>query len=78
MSKRIETDLKTFIKFWTVPLLIGIAIFAITKSLTGLVIIGLSIFLALALRPLVNKVNGFFTKHFGRNEKHQTVSAVFA
>lgn len=78
MSKQIETDLKTFIKFWTVPLLIGVAIFAITKSLTGLVIIGLSIFLALALRPLVNKVNGFFTKHFGKNEKHQTVSAIFA
>lgn len=78
MSKQIETDLKTFIKFWLVPLLIGIAIFAIFKALTGLVIIGLSIFLALALRPLVNKVNGFFTKHFGKSDKHQTMSAIFA
>lgn len=78
MSKQIETDFKTFVKFWLVPLLIGIAIFVIFKALTGLIIIGLSIFLALALRPLVNAVNRFFTKHFGKNEKHQTVSAVFA
>ena len=78
MSKQIETDFKTFIKFWLVPLLIGIAIFVIYKALTGLIIIGLSIFLALALRPLVNTVNRFFTKHFGKSEKHQTLSAVFA
>ena len=78
MTKQVETDLKTFIKFWTVPLIIIAALFIIFKALTGLVIIGLSIFLALALRPLVNKVNGFFTKLFGKNDKHQTVSAVFA
>ena len=78
MAKQIETDLKTFIKFWLVPLLIGITIFVIYKALTGLIIIGLSIFLALALRPLVNRVNRFFTKHFGKSEKHQTLSAVFA
>lgn len=78
MSKQIETDLKTFIKFWTVPLIIIGVLFFVYKSLTGLIVIGLSIFLALALRPLVNKVNGFFTKHFGKSEKHQTLSAVFA
>ncbi len=78
MTKQVETDLKTFIKFWTVPLIIIVALFIIFKALNGLVIIGLSIFLALALRPLVNKVNGFFTKLFGKNDKHQTVSAVFA
>ena len=44
----------------------------------GLVIIGISIFLALALRPLVRRVNNFFTKHFGKDKKHQTVSAVMA
>lgn len=78
MTKQVETDLKTFIKFWTVPLIIIGALFIIFKALTGLIIIGLSIFLALALRPLVYKVNGFFTKIFGKNDKHQTVSAVFA
>jgi predicted PurR-regulated permease PerM len=46
--------------------------------LTGLIIIGISIFLALALKPLVRKVNDFFTKHLGKDRKHQTVSAVMA
>ena len=78
MSKQIETDWRTFIKFWSVPLIIVATLLIIYKALTGLIIIGISIFLALALRPLVNKVNDFFTKHFGKDKKHQTLSAVFA
>lgn len=78
MAKQIETDLKTFTKFWLVPLGILLALLFIDKALTGLIIIGASIFLALALRPLVRKVNDFFTKHFGKDKKHQTLSAVFA
>ncbi len=78
MSKTIETDLRTFIKFWLVPLGIVAVIFLIEKAITGLVIIGISIFLALALKPLVRKVNRFFTRHFGKDKKHQTTSAVLA
>ena len=78
MSKRIETDWQTFIKFWLVPLIIAGVLFFMYKALTGLIIIGISIFLALALKPLVRKVNHFFTKHFGKDKKHQTLSAVFA
>lgn len=78
MAKTIETDLKTFTKFWLVPLGIMLILLFIDKALTGLIIIGASIFLALALRPLVHKVNNFFTKHFGKDKKHQTLSAVFA
>lgn len=78
MPKQIETDLRTFVKFWLVPLGIGITIFVLYKALMGLIIIGISIFLALALKPLVRKVNNFFTKHFGRDKKHKTLSAVFA
>lgn len=78
MSKNFETDLKTFIKFWLVPLGIAVLIFVLYKALTGLIIIGGAIFLALALKPLVRKVNDFFTKHFGKDKKHQTLSAVFA
>lgn len=78
MAKTIETDLKTFTKFWLVPLGIILVLLFIDKALTGLIIIGASIFLALALRPLVRKVNDFFTKHFGKDKKHQTLSAVFA
>ena len=79
MAKRlVETDLRTFIKFWLVPLGIAALIFFIYKALTGLIIIGASIFLALALKPLVRKVNGLFKKIFGRDKKHQTISVVFA
>lgn len=78
MSKKIETDLRTFIKFWLVPLGIIAVIFFIEKAIIGLVIIGISIFLALALKPLVRKVNNFFNKHFGKDKKHQTASAVLA
>lgn len=78
MSKTIETDLRTFVKFWLVPLGICALLFVLYKALTGLIIIGVSIFLALALKPLVRKVNSFFTKHFGKDKKHQTMSAVFA
>lgn len=78
MSKKIETDTWTFIKFWAIPVLAYLLYLFLGKAIEGLVVIGISIFLALALRPLVHKVNGFFTKHFGKDEKHRTVSAVFA
>ena len=78
MTKKIETDWQTFIKFWVVPLIILGVLFVLYKALVGLIIIGVSILLALALKPLVRKVNNFFTKHFGKDKKHQTLSAVFA
>ena len=78
MSKLIETDTRTFVKFWSIPLVIAIVIMILYQALTGLIIIGISIFLALALKPLVRKVNNFFTKHFGTEKKHQTASAVLA
>lgn len=78
MSKVIETDTRTFVKFWSIPLIILIILFILDKALTGLIVIGISIFLALALKPLVNKVNNFFTKHFGTEKKHQTISAALA
>lgn len=78
MSKKIETDWKTFVKFWLVPLIIAVVLLFLYKAITGLVIIGISIFLALALKPLVRKVNNFFSKHFGNDKKHRTLSAIFA
>lgn len=78
MTKTIETDLKTFVKFWLVPLGIVLMIMFLYSALTGLIIVGISIFLALALKPLVKRVNNFFTRHFGTEKKHQTLSAVLA
>lgn len=78
MAKKIETDLNTFIKFWLVPLGIMLMIFFIYKASVGLLVVGASIFLALALKPLVRKVNNFFIRCFGKDKKHQTLSAVMA
>lgn len=78
MSKTIETDLHTFIKFWLVPVGILLLIVFLSTASTGLIIVGASIFLALALKPLVRKVNSFFTRCFGSDKKHQTLSAVMA
>ena len=78
MKKLIETDLQTFIKFWLVPLGIALAILFLWKASVGLIMIGISIFLALALRPLVRRVDLFLQKHFGTNKKHNTASAILA
>lgn len=78
MSKKIETDTWSFIKFWAIPCIAYLLYCFINSAASGLIIIGVSIFLALALKPLVRKVNNFFTKHFGSDRKHQTTSAVLA
>lgn len=78
MSKQIETDMKTFTKFWLVPLIIAFLLLFLYKAATGLIIVGISIFLALALKPLVHKVNQFFSKCFGNDKKHRSLSAVLA
>ena len=79
MSKNIvEVDTRTILRFWLILLGIGLVILFFYKALTGLAIIGISIFLALALKPFVNKLNNFKTKHFGVNKSHRTASVVLA
>jgi len=78
MSKTIETDTRTFLRFWLVPVGLGLVGLFLYSAVTGLMIVGISIFLALALRPLVNRVNNFFSKRFGIEKKHRTSSAILA
>jgi predicted PurR-regulated permease PerM len=57
MSHKIEVDTKTFIRFWLVLIgLIAVALF-IWKAAVGLIIIGAALFLAIALNPLVSKID---------------------
>lgn len=77
-TKEIETDTKTFLKFWLIPVVIYAIWLFIQNAATGLVVVGISIFLALALKPLVRRVNNFFIRHFGTEKKHQTLSAALA
>ena len=78
MSKVIETDTWTFIKFWSIPAIAYLVYLFFGQAATGLIIVGASIFLALALKPLVRRVNDFFNRRFGTQKKHQTASAVLA
>ena len=78
MTKRADYDTKTFLKFWLIPLAIAAVLLFIHKAAIGLIVIGISVFLALALKPLVRKVDNFFIKHFGKDRKHQTISVIFA
>ena len=70
-TRSFETDYKTFIKFWSVPVLIYLVYIFLDKAAVGLVMVGASIFLALALKPLVRRVNSFFTKHLGKDKHRQ-------
>ncbi len=57
MSRLIEVDTKTFVRFWLVVAAIGIAGMFLWRARTGLILVGLSIFLSIAIRPFVKKVH---------------------
>ena len=56
MAKTVEVDTKTFIRFWLVIAVLALAVTLIDRAATGLIIVGIAIFLAIAVRPLVTKV----------------------
>ncbi len=62
MSRTIEVDTRTFIRFWLVLIGFGLVGLLIYKAMAGLIIIGIAAFLAIAMRPLANKI-GSLTKH---------------
>lgn len=59
MSKTVSVDVdtKTFIRFWLVILAFAAAILFIWRALSALIIIGIAIFLAVAINPLVKKID---------------------
>ena len=56
MSRRIEIDTRTFIRFWLVIVGLGAIVALIYQAQTGLLIIGASLFLALALNAPVTYI----------------------
>ncbi len=56
MSSKIEVDTKTFVRFWLVILGLGAIALFIWKASFGLLILGVSLFLAIAISPLVSKI----------------------
>ncbi|MBQ3306192.1 AI-2E family transporter [Candidatus Saccharibacteria bacterium] len=57
MSRTIEVDTKTFFRFWIVLAVLSLIIAMILWAAEGLIIVGLSIFLAIAIKPLANKLD---------------------
>lgn len=57
MSKSIEVDTKTFVRFWLVVAGIILLMLLIIRARIGLIVVGISLFLALAFRPLTLKID---------------------
>lgn len=63
MSKQlIEVDTKTFVRFWLVILFFGLLGLFLWKARTGLIIVGIAIFLAIAIQPLADKIKKLLKK----------------
>jgi predicted PurR-regulated permease PerM len=56
MRTRIDIDTQTFVRFWLVVIAFVLGLYAITLASTGLIILGVSFFLALALSRPVAKI----------------------
>lgn len=55
-TRRIDIDTRTFLKFWLVPFVILLAAILIEKAQVALIILGVSLFLALALNAPVSLI----------------------
>ncbi len=73
MSKTIDVDTKTFVRFWMVILGFGLVALFIWKALPALIIIGISAFLAIAIQPLAQKLDSF-----DRKKKRPMLTSVLA
>lgn len=56
-KKTIEVDTRTFVRFWLVILAMGLIGLFIWKAMAGLIIVGIAIFLAIAIQPLAARIN---------------------
>lgn len=56
MKTRIEIDTRTFVRFWLVVIGLGLAVFALYSARAALIILGVSLFLALALNAPVSRI----------------------
>ncbi len=57
MKTRIDIDTRTFVRFWLVVIGFGLVIFAILRASEALIILGIALFLALALNGPVNRIS---------------------
>lgn len=67
MSKTVDVDTKTFIRFWLVILGFGAVGLFIWKAMGGILIVLTSIFFAVALRPLAKRIDNIDKSRERRN-----------
>lgn len=73
MSRKIEVGTETFVRFWLVILGFGVLGLFLWRAKTGLLIVGLSIFLAIAIQPLALKL-----RRLDKNKNRHTLSSILA
>lgn len=61
-KKTIEVDTKTFVRFWLVILALGLIGLFIWKAMSGLIIVGIAAFLAIAIQPLAARISRLLKK----------------
>lgn len=71
-KKTIEVDTKTFVRFWLVILGFVLLALFLWKAATALIVIGISLFLSIAIRPLAARINNLTKKD------HSALSSVIA
>lgn len=62
MSKSIQVDTKTFIRFWLVVAALALLALLVIRAKEGLIVIGAAVFLAVAVTPLKNKIDKIYGK----------------
>lgn len=70
MSRKIEVGTETFVRFWLVIVAFFLVFLFIRAAWTGILIVGLAIFLAVAINPLVKK--------FDRRGKRRGAASILA
>lgn len=70
MSRKIEVGTETFVRFWLVIIGFALAIAFIMQAHTALLIVGAAMFLAVAINPLVKKLD--------RSDKRRGLSTIIA
>ena len=70
MSRKIEVGTETFVRFWLVIIAFVLLGMFVSKAGTALLIVGIAIFFAVAINPLVKK--------FDKSENHRGLSTILA
>lgn len=73
MSRKIEVDTRTFVKFWLVILAFALIALLIWKALSGIIIVLIAAFFAIALKPLSNKIDSI-----DKRKKRSSLSSIVA